>query len=215
MRVILALVALAALGGHLFAQTAPSAADLAGRIQSRQTTIRDFTADFTQTTTSQFLTRSPEERGHVKVKKPGRIRQSYTTADHNEFVADGTLFYSFFRKDGFVTKAPLPPAEDGSLWSFLLGRGNLVRDFQPHMPPGQPPGEWHLILTSRTPQAQFPSLTLQVDRKSLQLRGLVVVDQQGTTSTYRFDNLKENVGLSDRDFEFKVPKGVLVQDTGR
>jgi outer membrane lipoprotein-sorting protein len=67
------------------------------------------------------------------------------------------------------------------------------------------------VLTPRRSPASFASLELQVDRQTLQLRGLVVVDAQGTTNRYRFSNLRENVGLTDRAFQFQFPKGVDVQ----
>jgi outer membrane lipoprotein-sorting protein len=44
---------------------------------------------------------------------------------------------------------------------------------------------------------------------------MVTVDAQGGTSSIAFANLKENVGLADREFEFKIPRGVdVVTDAG-
>jgi outer membrane lipoprotein-sorting protein len=36
------------------------------------------------------------------------------------------------------------------------------------------------------------------------------VDAQGGQSSFAFANLKENVGLADKSFEFKMPRGVDV-----
>ena len=42
---------------------------------------------------------------------------------------------------------------------------------------------------------------------------LVTVDGQGGKSSFSFTNLQENVGLADKEFDFKVPRGVdLVTD---
>ncbi len=54
-------------------------------------------------------------------------------------------------------------------------------------------------------------MTLEVDRTSLALRGLVIVDENGGTSRYRFLHLRENRGLPDRDFEFAIPDGVEIR----
>jgi outer membrane lipoprotein-sorting protein len=35
-------------------------------------------------------------------------------------------------------------------------------------------------------------------------------DAQGGTSSFTFTNLKENVGLPDKTFEFQIPRGVDV-----
>ena len=51
-------------------------------------------------------------------------------------------------------------------------------------------------------------MTLVVDPRSLAIRGLVTVDAQGGESQFSFTNLKENVGLADKEFAFTVPRGV-------
>ena len=197
----------------LCAQAAPDAAALAARIQARQATIQDFTADFTETVSSPLLPNTSKEQGQIKIKKPGRLRMAYRTGDRNEYVADGRTLYSHFVPDRYVTQSPLPDAEEAPTWlSFLSGRGDLARDFNARLADTQPPGEWHLLLTPRQPQADFASLTLQVDRKSLQLRGLTVVNTQRTTNHYRFSNLRENVGLPDREFLFQMPRGVVIRN---
>ena len=49
-----------------------------------------------------------------------------------------------------------------------------------------------------------------VDPATLAIRGLVTVDAQGGKSSFSFTNLKENVGLADKEFAFKIPRGVDV-----
>jgi outer membrane lipoprotein-sorting protein len=53
-----------------------------------------------------------------------------------------------------------------------------------------------------------------VDRKTLQIRSLSAADVQGGRSTFRFSNLKENSGLSDKTFEFRIPRGADVTTHG-
>ena len=50
-----------------------------------------------------------------------------------------------------------------------------------------------------------------VDAKTLALRGLTSTDAQDGVSTFTFSNLRENVGLSDNQFDFKMPKGVEIK----
>ena len=190
---------------------APSAADLAARVQAHYAQVRNFTASFTLTQSSALLPRPTTERGSVKVKKPGRMRWLYT-ADKKEFVADGSMLYSFFPRDKYVNVNPLPKGEDASTaLLFLTGRGDLARDFTSTLDGDQPAGEWRLNLKPKAKQTDFTSLALEVERTTLALRGITVVDDQGGTSRFRFEGLKENVGLADRDFEFKIPPGVEVR----
>jgi hypothetical protein len=96
---------------------------------------------------------------------------------------------------------------------FLAGKGNLVRDFAASfvdLPAGMPAGSQALKLVPKFRQRDYDWLVLAVDKASLQIRGLVTVDAQCGKSSFSFDNLKENVGLSDKEFTFKIPRGVDV-----
>jgi outer membrane lipoprotein carrier protein len=190
-------------------QGTPTAATLASRIQAHYATVKDFTADFTQTLTSGLSLKAAEERGDVKIKKPSRMRWTYTSSDKQQFVSDGTRFYAYFPGDKYVTMSALPKGNEVSTaLLFLAGRGDLTRDFVASVPDTQPAGEWRLLLKPKTPQADFKTLTLDVDRTTLALRGFTVVDELGGVSKFRFQNLRENRGQTDQAFEFKIPKGV-------
>lgn len=190
----------------------PEASDLAARVQARYNTIRDFTADFTQRQTSPLLPKPVVERGEVKIKKPGRMRWVYTTGDRNQVISDGTTIYAYFPQDRHVSPTPMPRGDEASTaLLFLAGQGNITRDFTATMPAEQPAGEWRLTLRARTQEADFETLTLEIDRVSLAFRGLVIIDQQGGTSAFRFTNMRENRGLADSEFAFVIPRGVEVR----
>src|SRR6185369_15533528 len=101
MRVLLSILAIAtfavAAPAVPEAQSAPpNAADLAVRAQKRYESIRDFTADFTQTSLGLLQKRTAPEQGTILLKKPNRVRFTYRTPDRKEFVSDGSQFYSYY-----------------------------------------------------------------------------------------------------------------------
>jgi outer membrane lipoprotein carrier protein len=194
------------------AQAPPAAATLAARIQAHYATVRTLRADFTLTQTSTLTPRTGNDRGRVVVKKPGRMHWTFLTGNKSEVVSDGTQIYSYFPQDKLVQVRPFPKDDEASLaLLFLAGRGDLVRDFTAALPQAQTPGEWQLVLTPRAKQADFVSLTLAVDPNTLAWRGFVIVDEQGGTRTFRFSNLRENPDVTDREFEFAMPRGVEVR----
>jgi outer membrane lipoprotein-sorting protein len=71
-----------------------------------------------------------------------------------------------------------------------------------------------LRLTPRQAQREYDWLSLVLDPKTLAIRMLVAQDAQGGTSTFTFTGLKENVGLSDNTFSFRIPRGVDVITEG-
>jgi outer membrane lipoprotein carrier protein len=191
-------------------QAAPSADALAARIQARYATIRDFTADFTLTTTSGLSLGGGSDRGKVIVKKPLRMRWTLATGSRHEVVSDGARLFNYFPKDKVVNEVSLGDHSSTALL-LLTGRGDLTRDFTARMAAAQPPDEWRLTLTPRAPQPDYKEITLAVDRAALRLMGLDILDDQGTVRAFRFSNLRENQGIADSVFAFRVPAGVDVQ----
>ena len=212
-RALAAALALAWLAAAPLAQgqRPPGADDLARRLQARYETIRDFTADFTQTTRSALLPQTSVDRGSVKMRKPGLMRWDYVEPEKKIAGSDGTDFYIYVVADRVVTFTALPaPGEESTALLFLAGRGNLATDYLAHLPAEQPPGEWHLALTPRRAQGDYAHAILMVERPSLRLLGLETVDDQGGRSTIRFSRYRENVGLRASDFTFTRPRGVEV-----
>jgi outer membrane lipoprotein carrier protein len=194
-----------------------SADEFAARLQKKYDTVRDFTADFTQTYEGGVLRKKTSERGKVQVKKPGRMRWSYTSPEPKLFVADGQKMYSYVPADRQVVVSRVPAADEATTpVLFLVGKGNLTRDFTVSFTEvaSAPPGTVALRLAPRQRERDYEWLTLVVDRETLGLRMLIAGDNQGGTSTFAFTNLKENVGLPDSTFSFTIPRGADVIDQG-
>jgi outer membrane lipoprotein carrier protein len=199
----------AAAGGP---QAPPPAATLASRIQAHYDAVRDLQADFTLTQSTSLSRRVTTDRGHVAIRKPGRMHWTFLTGNKSEVVADGVRIYSYFPQDKLVQIAPYPDEGEASMaLLFVAGRGNLTRDFRLSLPADQPAGAWALQLAPRTAQADFVSITLVVDPASMQWRSFTILDDQGGTRTFRFTNLRENAGTPDALFEFRIPKGVEIR----
>ena len=67
-----------------------------------------------------------------------------------------------------------------------------------------------LRLVPKRPEAEYEWLSLAVDPRTLAILALATVDAQGGHSTFTLANLRENVGLSDNEFIFRMPRGVDV-----
>lgn len=199
----------AALLAHAQGGAAP-ASHIAAKVQARYAGVRDFTADFTHVYQGGVLRQKTTERGTIAVKKPGRMRWTYTAPEKKEFVSDGTKLYSYIPADRQVIVSDVPAGGGETTAAlFLAGRGDLTKDFTAALD-GQDAGLYRLTLTPKKKQQDFDTLVLHVRRDSLQIAALVAQDRQGGTSTFTFTNLKENIGLADSRFVFKIPRGVQV-----
>lgn len=190
---------------------------LAAKVQQRYNGIRDFQGDFVQSYEGGVLRTKTTERGSMAIKRPGRLRFTYTKPERKEFVSDGVRLYTHLVADKQVIVSPAPSAEDGDVPAmFLAGRSDLSRDYTATFTslPGAAAGLVTLKLVPKKDDSEFESLGIGVDPKTLQIQFLTAVDKQGGRSSFTFSNLKENRGLSDKDFEFRIPRGADVVTQG-
>jgi outer membrane lipoprotein carrier protein len=195
----------------LGAQARPAPDALARSLQQRYQGIRDFSADFVHTYRGGALRTQTTERGRVAIKKPGLMRWVYTTPEKKEFVSDGRTIYSYIPADRQVIETPLPADDQATTPAlFLAGKGDIARDFTALHADAATPGTVALKLTPRRSEPEYEYLIVTVDPATLQIRGLTTRDRQGGDSALTFSNLKENQGISDKEFAFRIPRGVDV-----
>jgi outer membrane lipoprotein carrier protein len=198
------------------AQTWEDPEALAGALQARYQKVRDFTADFVQSYRGGILRTETRERGTVAVKKPGRMRWIYTSPERKEFISDGQKMYSYIPEDRQVMVSDVPAGNEAPTpVLFLAGKGDLVKDFTAASAPSPVSGTVGLKLTPRRSEPEYEYLIVAVDPATLQIRALTTRDRQGGESTLRFENLQENKGIPDKDFAFRIPRGVDVITDGK
>ena len=197
-------------------QEAQSPDALARALQKRYQGIRDFSADFVQTYRGGLLRTQNREEGKVTIKKPGRMRWIYVKPERKEFVSDGVKVYSYIPLDQQVIVSAVPPDNEATTPAlFLAGKGDIVRDFTAAAGEASTPGTVAIKLTPRRADPEFEFLLVSLDPQTLQIRALSTLDRQGGQSTLVFTNLKENTGISDKEFAFRVPRGVDVITNGQ
>ena len=193
----------------------PTPDALAKSLQQRYAKIRDFSADFVHTYRGGVLRKQATERGTVAVKKPGRMLWVYTAPEKKRFVSDGTKIYSYIPQDRQVIVSDVPKdTEAPTAVMFLAGKGDVTRDFTASYGAGGPAGNLPLKLVPKRAERDYDALVVFLDPATLQIRGLTTTDRQGGESTFTFSNMKENQGLSDKEFTFRIPRGVDVITDG-
>lgn len=216
-RLLLASLALVTSAAVLTAQAPQAPTALAAKVQQRYNGIKDFQGDFVQTYEGGVLRTKTTEHGTVAIKRPGRMRFTYTKPERKEFVSDGTRLYTYLVADKQVIVSPAPEPTNGDIPAlFLAGQSDLGRDYVASFTPlpGAAPGLVTLKLIPKKPHVDYDSLGIGIDPKTLQIQFLTASDKQGGRSSFSFSNLKENRGLADKDFEFRIPRGVDVVTNG-
>lgn len=195
----------------------PALHETALRVQRTYEGTRDLTARFTQESTSAALGRSQRAEGRVTMRKPGRMRWDYEGRSGRPgqvIVSDGQTLWIYNPDDKSVIKSEIGGALERTPLAFLMGLGELTRDFEVSRPPADlalgRPGDVVLGLTPKEPIAALQNLYLAVDPERALVTAALIVDPFGNRTRLAFEDIRTNTGVPESRFAFTVPPGVQV-----
>ncbi len=144
--------------------------------------------------------------GTVYFRKPGRMRWEFATPDPETIVSDGERLYSYQPDLNQVIESPLKQAlKTNGAVGFLLGIGNLRRDFDAALPAAKPSdGRVHVLLRPKGDGLKFE---LVLDPATYDIVGFTMTDQIGDITKLSFSEIRDNPALDDALFAFKAPEG--------
>ena len=180
-------------------------------LQSKYNKLASWSAGFTQIYNAPGE-RTRRESGRLLLKKPGRMRWDYTAPENKLFVSDGKWLYEYVAAEKLATRVAVKEADDlRSAFLFLLGRGNLRRDFKRIEWANEAPltaGQRVLRLVPK--RGDVRELLVEVEPATLQLKRLTIINGNGGRSDFIFSNLRENPPTNAEQFTFTAPAGVRV-----
>jgi outer membrane lipoprotein carrier protein len=178
------------------------------RLQKHYHDTTSFTAKFNEEIATVGAPKR-QRQGTVSLRKPGRMRWEFETPEKQTIVSDGETLYSYDPDLNQVVETPLKQAlKSSSATSFLLGIGNINRDFKAAFAnPATPTGLVDLNLDAKTGGYK---IEVGLDPKSYNLVTLTLTDQLGDVTRIDFSDIHDNVELPDSTFAFKTPPGADV-----
>jgi len=185
--------------------------ELVERLQETYSSLQSFSADFEQIFTSPLA--ELRESGIVLMKKPGKMFWEYNDPTRKIFVTDGRSSYFYLPGDRQVIVGELDLESEQTPLLFLVGRGDIRRDFtveteveEQALDAGNP----LVKLVPKDPNPQFSYLIIEVSIPRYLVRRLIVVEPIGNRNEYILSNMEENVPIPEERFRFQVPPGVEV-----
>jgi outer membrane lipoprotein carrier protein len=201
--IALALALVFAAGPAEAAPSPPDAQALARKVQGFYERTRDLTARFKQTYTYAGFGRKQVSSGVLQVKKPGMMRWEYQKPSAKIVAVKGSrlIQYEPEENQAYVDEHFDSSAMSAAL-TFLLGKGDLEKDFQVSISP-----TGALLLRPREADPRVDSIELVSDAEG-QITAARVVDGAGNVNEIQFEEVKRNSGILDAAFEVKLPEGV-------
>jgi outer membrane lipoprotein carrier protein len=188
------------------------AAPILEKLQARYEAIKDFRAEFVQTSLVASLGREEVTAGSVVVQRPGRMRWTYREPEPRVIVFDRETLRIYSPEDRQLQIASVASgAISSTALSFLLGDAVLRNIFDAVRITESKRDEIGLRLKPRE-DSGFEFLELWLDPSSYQLRESLVVDLFGNRTRVRFQGVAENEGVAEEVFSITVPDDTEVID---
>ena len=159
--------------------------------------------------------RTIKESGQVILKRPGKARWEYASPEKKLFISDGKNIYFYVVGEPQASKSSIKASADPQIpFLFLLGRGNLRKDFSRieilNDERAIDSGNKVLRLVPRRAPEDFKKLLVEVNPATFQVRRMVLFERNGTRMEFLLQNIQENFSAPDTLFRFVPPAGVKI-----
>ncbi len=185
---------------------------MAQAVDEHYNRLRSLQADFTEIYRGAGADRV--ESGTLWLKKPRKMRWEYRSPKEKLFVSDGKAVWFYTPGERQARKTDPRKLEDlRSPLAFLLGKTKLENELRglSKAVDQQPMAAGNTLLRG-VPKAladQIADVLMEINPAS-QIVRIALNGIDGTTTEFRFSDLKENLEVSDRRFAFTPPPGVEV-----
>jgi len=183
-------------------------------IQQRYQSISSFTGEFVQTSIRNDEDSIPVvAEGKVSFLRPGKMRWEYETPEKQLLVTDGETVWLYDPLLENVTVQQLSRITEVTALDFLLGVGDLTRDFLPRNLSSEllkTSGGLVVELEPKEKLANLEFIQLEVDPENHHLKTLLLMDRLGNYRTILLKEIKYNLDLNPQLFHFEIPDGMEV-----
>lgn len=187
-----------------------SADGLAARIDHHYDSLGSLEVNFTQQYDGMGMNR--REAGVLLLKKPGRMRWTYSNPAGKLFVLDG--HYGYFYSPGDTTAQRVPVKELDDLRSplrLLLGHTKLEKELTGLAIASEGDGRCTLTGIPRGLEKRVSAFNITATVDGV-IKQMEIDETDGIRNTFVFSDERPNAGARESDFSFTPPAGVQVVD---
>ena len=192
-----------------FAQTEPTAQQLAQRVDKYYNGLHSLRTAFTESFHGRGFDR--EESGILLLRKPGKMHWSYTNPPGKVFLLDGKYAWFYSPGDAQVERVSAAQLDDlRSPLRFLLGHTQLQKELDGLTLSTTEAG----LQLSGVPKGmhnRVEKIVLGVSADGV-IRSMVIDETDGARTAFTFKESQADAPAPDADFVFHPPAGVPVVD---
>src|SRR5882724_9925661 len=181
---------------------------VAAAVDAHYNHLRTLQTEFTEVYRGSGIERT--ESGTLWLKKPGKMRWEYRSPREKLFVSDGKNAWFYVPEDRQARKTAAKKLDDiRSPLAFLLGKTKLekeLRGLSLASDAGAQAGNTVLRGVPQGMEDRISEILLEVsaDRR---IARIVIQEVDGSSTEYRFAEMKEDLAIGDGRFAFAPPAG--------
>jgi outer membrane lipoprotein carrier protein len=191
---------------------APTAEQIADRIQAFYDQAKTFKAGFRQVYAAKAYAKTKEGVGSVIFQKPGKMSWRYTN-NGNRIVSDGKLIRVYEKENKQMFEQPMSKSPYPAALAFLVGNGSLRQSHKLKKGDSKQynfEGGYVLLGEPLDPTPAYQHLILYVDIGTYQVRRVLLIDAQGNRNRFDFLATEVNRPPPPGEFVFNPPKGTQI-----
>jgi len=187
---------------YLPAQT-PTAQTQAERIDKHYNALHSLSVHFTQKYDGMGMHR--QESGILLLKKPGKMRWTYTQPAGKLFILDGQNAYFYSPGDTEIPRVPAKKLDDlRSPLRFLLGHTQLAKELTNIQIAPVENGAFTLSGIPKNMEQRIASLAITATSDGV-IESMRIEETDGAINTFTFSDEQPNAPAMDADFVFHAP----------
>jgi outer membrane lipoprotein carrier protein len=189
----------------------PSFDEVVVKMQAFYNKTKDLKGKFKQVYTDTLYNRQRTSYGYFYVKKPGMMRWNYLKPERKAFIADGKELWVWEPEDQQAFRNPLSTNTLSTGLPFLLGTGDLRKEFIISYAEDKlgGPGDIVLKLKPKSPTAQYLYVLLVLKSNDFSVSESMVVNKT-SRNHFIFTNLEINTRVPKSRFQFTPPPGTKI-----
>lgn len=160
--------------------------------------------------------RSPSrtETGLLMLRKPGRMRWDYSQPKGKLFVGDGKFLWLYTPADNRVEKMKVQESDDmRAPLAFLLGKLHFDKEFSNLQ--AKPEGaDTRITAAPKTDTLPYSAVEFVVT-PDYRIRQVKVTGFDKSTLDFSFDQEKVDPALDSKLFQFQMPPGAHLEESGQ
>jgi outer membrane lipoprotein carrier protein len=191
-------------------QNAPSAEELAARVDHHYDQLHSLKAGFTENYAGMGAVRT--ESGTLLLRKPGRMKWDYSAPPGKIFLLDGKYAYFYSKGDAQVQRIAAKDLDDlRSPLRFLLGHTELEKEVTGLKLAGAANGSFTLVGEPKGQEQRVSRMTLTVTADGV-ITGIEVDETDGAVTRFTFTAEQPDAPIPPDTFHFVPPPGVPIVD---